>query len=259
MRPRFDELPAQKPAAPSQEEIIRAPSVLGLAAHTLLRPPLRVPMPGVERGGFPRRPRSLAPRKRPQGWKKSPRSRLAGAAVFSDIPPLRSWHRQAQLAPTENSQVPGSSQIICTQNRKKKKEKGERGKKIAFQLRQLLREGGGSSQSLCFLRLLTPSTPSRRSPQPDVTETRTGHPTAWTGGSSGPIPGSGKIPRKAWSLPRRPGGGPCSLLSPAAGRGCGQAWRSSGPRGVTGRRSRLIDAKAGISSSIRKMRDFYIF
>lgn len=123
----------RNPLPPSQkEEMIRAPSVWGLAAHTLLRPPLRVPMPGVERGGFPRRPRSLAPRKWPQGWKKSPKSRLAGAAVFSDIPPLRSWRRQAQLAPTENSQVPGSSQIICTQNREKKKEKGEREKKMPF-------------------------------------------------------------------------------------------------------------------------------
>lgn len=149
VRPWLDELSVQKRCClhHKQEERISAQSVLGLTAHTLLTSTLGVPMLGGERGGFPRRPRGLAPRKWPQGWKKSPKWRLAGAAVRSDIPPLRSWHPQAQLAPTENSQVPGSSQIICTQNRgvkkgRKKKEKEK--KKYAFQLRQLPRDGGAA-------------------------------------------------------------------------------------------------------------------
>lgn len=40
--------------------------------------------------------------------------------ILSDISSLLSWHWQARLAPMENSQVPSSSQIICTQKKKKK-------------------------------------------------------------------------------------------------------------------------------------------
>ena len=39
--------------------------------------------------------------------------------ILSDISSLLSWHWQARLAPVENSQVPSSSQIICTQKKKK--------------------------------------------------------------------------------------------------------------------------------------------
>lgn len=135
--------------------------------------------------------------------------------MLSDTPPLPPWQRQAQLAPVENSQVPGSSQIICTQKREKKKErKKKKREKNAFPLRQLPRDGGAapataSTSSDCG-PLSTPS--SRASPRPARVTPQPGRGRG-AGGSAGPIPGSEKIPGE--SVEPSPGGrGQGALLPP---------------------------------------------
>lgn len=156
--------------------------------------------------------------------------------VFSDIPALLSWHQEAQLAPMENSQVPSSSQIICTQ--KKKKEGRKKGKERE-------KETPFHPDSSCGVKAgLRPEHLCAQAPDSSPSVRRTA--SAWTRccGRPGATPGPGRGLTRAAGLALEgaygKGGGPpgrakeeAPLPPPVptvASRGGGRAWRSGGPR-----------------------------